>query len=640
MTDDLQILITGSLDTALTTAEIQKQLKQLQGNFKVSLGVDTNAINNISKDIESLQNQINDHSKKIKIIDDDAVSEKAEERISSLSKEIEKLQKQLSDRSKKIKVIDEKDVIDNSNKIQNSTKQIFTSAEKAVEEYSKLGQVRINSNLNPLTKEIEGFTLSVKKADDQIEKLKFNMVGLQTGDGVEKAFELSNVKNVDDRQKNAERVMQQELSIQRALDEQNRKLEHQLSLYKQQAQINVKKLERQYNEKDIDKNATDAYLASVKDLNVNTPNLKQNMDNLDMSFKNIKESVSAATSHTLSFSDQLKIAISRTLIWSTAMTGLYGSLRLLQNSVDVLYTLDEQLISIAKVVDGADLGKVFDNATQSAYQFGRTIDGALASIEEIAKLGFSSSEASKLSENSLLLSTIGDMEDADAANYLVAIMRQYQMEISETSKVVDSLNELSNKTGASTIDLAQSLSKASSSASVANISFDELNAMSASIVETLRISGSEAGNFLKTLSSHLVRESTIDKLESLGITVRGVNGDLLSGTDILRNTASAWDNFSSMQQNSIAQSLGGVYHINKVTALLGQQSQILDYTAMSTDAYGSGLRELETFQEGLAYKTNVLKASMQELVMTMADDGGGRTFLVTCLLYTSPSPRD
>lgn len=591
MNEDLKIIITGSLDPVKTTTEIQNQLKKLEGQLNVTLGVDAKMLSDLTNKVKKLQNQIDDNSKQLKIIDD-------------------------------------KKAIANLDQVQNKTKQLFTSVDKAVKEYSKLGTVKVDTNLNPVTKEVDAFTLSVKRADETVERLKFKLAGIDTGAGIKRGFELSDVKGTDNRQNVAEQVLQKEHQISDAITKQNKKVEHQLSLFKQQAEINVKKLKRQYDDKDLDHTSLNNYLNSVNKLNTSTPDLKNKMDNLNMSFKNIKESVDASTSHTLSFNDQMKIAAQRTVIWGTAMTSIYGSIEVLRQAVDVLYLIDEKLISIAKVSDGADLSKVFDQATESAYTFGRTIDGALTSISEIAKLGFNDKDAAKLSENALLLATIGDISDSDSANYLVAIMRQYGLAIEDTSKVLDSLNELSNKTGASTEDLAHALSKSSSSAQTAGISFDELVAMSASIVETMKISGNEAGNFLKSLSTRILRDTTLSDLEDIGITVRDNNGEIISATKILQNLGGAWDSLSKQQQNNISMSLGGVYHINKVSNLLQQQSQILKYTEMSTNSYGSAIKELETFQEGLEYKTNILKASLQELVMTFATDGGGRSGLV------------
>jgi hypothetical protein len=67
--------------------------------------------------------------------------------------------------------------------------------------------------------------------------------------------------------------------------------------------------------------------------------------------------------------------------------------------------------------------------------------------------------------------------------------------------------------------------------------------------------------------------------------------------------------------------LGGVYHINKVSSLIENQSNALKYAGYSANSYGSAQKELATFQEGLQYKTNQMIATFQSLALTIGQNG-------------------
>ncbi|PAD70738.1 phage tail tape measure protein [Bacillus sp. 7586-K] len=282
-------------------------------------------------------------------------------------------------------------------------------------------------------------------------------------------------------------------------------------------------------------------------------------------------------------------------------------------------------------MENANLEQVFTDATDAAYTYGQTIDQALKSIEEITKLGFNQEDATALSNNAMLLSTVGEFKNtADAANYLVAIMRQYKMEVADTTKVVDSLNEVSNKTGADTVDIAQGLSKASSSAEVAGVTFDELTAMIATTTEVLKISGNEAGTFYKALFTRMLRSDTQKSIEEIGVATKDMTGEMRPATEILADLGVAFEGLSSSQQSALAEDLGGVWHANKVISLLQQQDQVVKNTTYSMESYGSATRELQGFSEGLTFKTNVMKASFQELAQTIGQNGA-RDVLVSLI---------
>jgi TP901 family phage tail tape measure protein len=614
VSNPLGIKIIGAFDFKITEAKLKAQLAAIEKKLSVQIGIDAKQIGQISKQIQQMQGQLKKQGNGIKIIDD-------------------------------------KDAIKNIDKVNKGTRELWTSAEKAVNEYRKLGTVKFNKSFDPVTKEVQGFNLQLKRADDTLENLKFKLANIQTPKGLSTAFELEKRNVVDNSDKIKESQLQKQHAIKRQitieeekqikkqdeekkkLNEQNQQLEHQIRMYKQRAQIQAQNLTRRYGDQ-VDSAGMNRYLAQVNSLNANTPRVRQQMDELNLSFQRLGSSVNTSSSHVLGFGEQLGVAMQRFPIWMIASTAFYQSLNILTSFYDTLTLIDEKLISIAKVTNSTDMAGMLDRATESAKEFGRTIDQALTSVGEISKLGFNKEQAESLSRDSLLLATVGEMGDADAANYLVGILRQYKLEVADVSSVVDSLNELSNKTGATTISLGQALSKSSSSAQVAGMSFNELAGVASTVIETLKIGGNEAGTFLKTLNTRILRETTQKDLESFGIQVKNTNGELLSSTQILNNVSNAWDGFDKTTKNAIGESLGGAWHTNKVVATIEGMDRAMENAEVSANSYGSATRELATFQEGLAFKTANLKASLQELAMTAAGSGG-RSGLVVLIETTT-----
>lgn len=627
--DQLRILIQASLDEIKSTKAIQEQLKSIQSKLNINIGIDSGQISDIANQIKQLQQKVNIGSRNVTIID-------------------------FAD-------------------VKNGTTKVFKDVEAIKKKFGSIGELKFNSVLDPINKDLQQMQVEIRKADGLIEKLNFKAVRIQDGNKFSDQLELTGMKEIDNTAQIYEKQLQQVQVTQAKISQQQRKnyedwwqqatkqqdievqtrekviaeeqkirvaiekreqaerevkaqIKEQLELYQRIKQAETTRSKNRLGDR-IDNNALDNQLNNVLSVDPSTfSNLSEYnkwQKQMNVGFTEISANAKTAQTRVLGFGEQLSIAMSRFPIWMIASTAFFQSINILTSFYDTLTLIDKQLISIQKVTNETDLSGMFENATDSAYKFGQTIDTVLSTIEAISKLGFGTEDAQKLTDNSLMLATVGEFKNAsDAAEYLVAIMRQYKMEIADTSKVVDSLNELSNKTGSTTAQLAQALSKSSSSAQVAGMSFDELAGIGSQLIETLKISGNEAGTFLKTLNTRILRETTQKDLESFGVQIKDTTGEMLSSTEILKNVAERWDTYSKSQKNAIGEDLGGAWHVNKVIATIEGMDRALQNAETSANSFGSATAELTTFEQGLEFKTNVLKASLQELAMTAAGAGG------------------
>ncbi|TVY09984.1 hypothetical protein [Paenibacillus cremeus] len=169
MADDLKIIIQASLDTS-------------------------------TKAIGDLNNQINEIAKKVSGLNLNVKVDS--QNLNQLTNQIEIISKQLS-QTKKIEVVD-------SSSISNGQK-LYATLQEVMDEYSKLGKVKItNETLNPITKELESFSIAVENADKKIEKLKFDMLNVANGDNISKMFtptKLNQVNPIESNNKALERML-------------------------------------------------------------------------------------------------------------------------------------------------------------------------------------------------------------------------------------------------------------------------------------------------------------------------------------------------------------------------------------------------------------------------------------------------
>lgn len=269
--DSLKILITAQLDENASKDTIQKQLNTIQSKLNLTIGIDAQQISQIANQVKQLQSQFEKQSKGIKIINDE-------------------------------------NVVSSINQIKKGIPEIYISIDKALEKYKQFGQVKIEKTFDPVTRELSGFTLQLEKAQGLIERIKFDLVQLKMPDGAQNVFQVTNRKIIDDTEKIREKQLQLEQKIDTQIQKQNEKLQHQLEIFKRQAEINAKNLQRRYGDA-VDTNALNNYLASVRNLSTSTPDVKRKMDELNMTFKEISANVKSSSSHVLDFGEALKTAM-------------------------------------------------------------------------------------------------------------------------------------------------------------------------------------------------------------------------------------------------------------------------------------------------------------------------------------------
>ncbi|WP_299831193.1 phage tail tape measure protein [uncultured Metabacillus sp.] len=583
--NSLKILIQGQLDERETIKSINKQLQVIGKDLKVSIGVNNNELDTLAKKVGKLQEQINKSN---------------------------------------VSIFGDKDTT--------KIKQLEKDFNKILSDSRKLGEVSFNKTFDPLTDQLAKFNLTIKKTDGTIERLKYELAELAGIKGLDNLFYMKDKSLVDNSStvnSLREKQLQNEQKINQQIEDRRKKqakeisdLEHTIKLYQERAEIQAQGLVSRYKN-NIDNPSLEQYLKDIKEISSETPDARKKMEELSLAYKKIATNARIASKDSIDFGDALNQAFTKFPIWMIASTAFFAPLQMLNSFVDTLYLLDERLTSIAKVSDeGTNLSQIFDNANESANRFGQTIENSLKSLEEIIKLGLPAADAEQINQDAMLLGTVGEFESsAEAGRALVAVYRQYKMEIEDVSKVVDSWNELSNKSGVETTDLANALSKSSSAANTAGVSFDQLNALAATVGETMRISGSETGNFLKTLSTRYLRSDTQSIIESLGVSTKDSEGELRSLFDVLTDLGKVYNNFTSAQKNQVNEALGGVYHINKVAVALEQTDRIYQNLESSINSYGSATKELETFQGSLRFQTNQMLNSFSELVHVIGESG-------------------
>jgi TP901 family phage tail tape measure protein len=307
---------------------------------------------------------------------------------------------------------------------------------------------------------------------------------------------------------------------------------------------------------------------------------------------------------------------------------------MLENIVEI----DTAMTNLRKVMsDSTDFSKVFDDANDSAERFATTIKGALDAYQVAAKAGFGQEDLKFITDAALVTANVGEMSQEQAAESLISTLIQYKKEAKDAMSVIDAWNNISNKNATTVTNLSQGFSKAAATANSFQLSMHELNALIGTVTASTKQSGNEIGNFLKTAMPRLLMGGTQSSLRSIGVEFMKNAEEMKSAFAIYEEVAKKFESgqLSNIQQNEIAEALGGKRHISRMTALLNNWKLVEKQMVDSTESQGSALIENEKYMESLQARINALKRSFELLSVEIGNAFLTDTFIGVVEALTS-----
>ena len=217
---------------------------------------------------------------------------------------------------------------------------------------------------------------------------------------------------------------------------------------------------------------------------------------------------------------------------------------------------------------------------------------------------------------------------SESASFIIAQMTAFGIEAENAEHIIDAVNETANSFAVSSGQLANSLGIVSSTASAMGNSMEETIGMMTAITEQTRNS-SKAARGLNTIFNNLAQvlddsSSNGKKIaaiyEELGVSMYGLDGQLLSSYELLTNLNQKWDTLDTNTKNYIASTIAGTNQLNNFLALMNNFDHAVEATETALNSAGSATRENERYMESLNAKTNQLKATFQDLANNVIEN--------------------
>lgn len=285
----------------------------------------------------------------------------------------------------------------------------------------------------------------------------------------------------------------------------------------------------------------------------------------------------------------------------------------------------------------AEMVSLMNKYNELAKDMSVTTKNVASSADEWLRQGKSVAETDELIKDSVILAKVGQIDAADATKYLTSAMNGFKTETSDVINIVDKLTGVDLESATSAGGLAEAMSKCANSADVAGVSMDSLIGYIATVAEVTQKSDSVVGESFKSILARMGKIKLNNWIDEDGKDISGEINDVektLGQFDIkLRNSATefrnfedviydvgmAWDKFSSVDQNAIANAFGGVYQRENVIALFENFNRALELSEISANSAGTAYQKFEIYENSLEAATNRLTAAFEELAYNTID---------------------
>lgn len=177
-------------------------------------------------------------------------------------------------------------------------------------------------------------------------------------------------------------------------------------------------------------------------------------------------------------------------------TGVYAIINSLKNASEVVLELNKNMIDLKKVTDETQetYNSFLKNMHSVALELGTQSSAMVNATTNWAKTGKNLQEASKLAENTVLLTKVGDVTNVDIAQtYMLPALQAFNIEAEKSITLIDKYNNISNNMATTVNDVGDAMSKSSSSMSIAGNSLEQTIALIATAESQTKLGGAEVG---------------------------------------------------------------------------------------------------------------------------------------------------
>jgi TP901 family phage tail tape measure protein len=357
---------------------------------------------------------------------------------------------------------------------------------------------------------------------------------------------------------------------------------------------------------------------------------------LNTSVLEYESSLASANTHTQNFATNMGKVISKIALWGIGTSIIYGLKKQLSEMVEYVKDLNKEMTNI-QIVTGATsatirtLTKDFNDL---AREMGATTLQIAQGATEWFRQGKSVEEVQKLLQSTLALSKLGNLESAQATEYLTSTLNGFKLEAEDAIGVVDKLIALDNAYATSAGELAEALQRTANSAQQAGFTFNELVSYIAIVSSVSRKSADSIGESFKTMSARLTNiklgklfeddATTISDVEKalslVNIRIRDTESSFRPMGEVFNEIAAKWKDMNELERSAVSGAIAGIRQREAFTTLMENFNEALKAQEIAANSSGLAMQRYQIYMDNAEAATNRFRAAWESLASSAFSD--------------------
>ena len=354
-------------------------------------------------------------------------------------------------------------------------------------------------------------------------------------------------------------------------------------------------------------------------------------------FSQVTSAVSSANTKIFNLNGSLKKlsdTFMNTMRWQVTSSALNMVTSAFSATIDYAKDLDASLNKI-QIVTGKtanEMKKFAKEANNMAKALNTTTtkysDASLIYFQQ----GLDANEVKKRTDTTVKLANVVGENAEAVSEWMTAIWNNFDDGSKSLEYYADVLAQLGAATASSADEIAGGLEKFAAVADTIGLSYEYAASMLATITAETRQSEDVVGTALKTILSRMEQLSlgeTLDDgttlgkyslaLQTVGVNIKDVNGELKDADVILQQTGQAWQLLGRDQQIALAQSVAGIRQYTQFMALMDNWDVMEKNLELTKAANGALQEQNEIYGDSVEAAEKRMNASAEKLMSTLLD---------------------
>ena len=361
--------------------------------------------------------------------------------------------------------------------------------------------------------------------------------------------------------------------------------------------------------------------------------MKQKVADLKVKLSGIMTGFKTGNFFTNYFSNGMQMLMSR-LSYTFGLANLvYRSVAGVKKMVSTAVELDTAMNNLQIVTRGTneEMAAYTDRVTAMAMETAQSTKDLIDATTVYARLGYDMDESAVLAKYTAMLQGVGDIEAQAAQDAITAIVKAFDVKVSDVESIMDKLVTVGNNFPISVSQIAEGMNNASSMLAVAGNSFEESVALLTAANTTIQ-NVSKASTGLRTIAARIRKTTTglddegeiveeskyqdmIDALSKHKVSLVDINGEYRKTYDIIKDISHVWDQMTSMEQAAVIEAMAGTRQQNIFTSLVTQFKEAENAMAAMSDSAGALEESYDIRMSSIQAHVNQLKVAFDQLSM-------------------------